>query len=439
MSKGKKIAVTIISIILAICIALAVLYCFADRILIGNTKTEEFDTGSSYFKVGVISDTQLPPTEEAFSDDNLYYNNLKKALNIMKNNDTDMILFAGDIGDLGTYFAFETYQKAIDEVYGNDIPIIQTIMGNHDFWNKDAKTAINHIKAFKKVMGVSPWTHYVVNGYHFIGASPNCGSMTAGYRLTSRWLDRELKKASKDSDGKPIFVMTHNQPYDTCYGSDEWGDKTLNDTFEKYPNVVNFSGHSHYSVLDERSIWQGEYTVMSTQSLSYTELETGKENGTVPPNADVTPMGYIMEFLDNSIDIHRFNFADGDFGYEEKSDMLWSLSLPYENDGKYSFDSRKALNTAPVMTDTNAVANISGEDVILSFKAGKDDDFVHSYKVVIDGKEAKYFFSDFYNGIDNMSEEVTLQLKASEGKHTYEIYSVDSWGAESKECATALL
>lgn len=436
MSKGKKIAVTIISIILAICIALAVLYCFADRILIGNTKTEEFDTGISSFKVGVISDTQLPPTEEAFSDDNLYYNNLKKALNIMKNNDTDMILFAGDIGDLGTYFAFETYQKAIDEVYGNDRPIIQTIMGNHDFWNKDAKTAINHIKAFKKVMGVSPWTHYVVNGYHFIGASPNCGSMTAGYRLTSRWLERELKKASKDSNGKPIFVMTHNQPYDTCYGSDEWGDKTLNDTFEKYPNVVNFSGHSHYSVLDERSIWQGEYTVMSTQSLSYTELETGKENGTIPPNADVTPMGYIMEFLDNSIDIHRFNFADGDFGYEEKSDMLWSLSLPYVNDGKYSFDSRKPLNTAPVMTDTNAVANISGEDVILSFKAGKDDDFVHSYKVVIDGEEAKYFFSDFYNGIDNMSEEVTLQLKASEGKHTYEIYSVDSWGAESKECAT---
>lgn len=439
MSKGKKIAVTIISIILAICIALAVLYCFADRILIGNTKTEEFDTGSSSFKVGVISDTLLPPTEEAFSDDNIYYNNLKKALNIMKNNDADMILFAGDIGDLGTYFAFETYQKAIDEVYGNDRPIIQTIMGNHDFWNKDAKTAINHIKAFKKVMGVSPWTHYVVNGYHFIGASPNCGSMTAGYRLTSRWLERELKKASKDSDGKSIFVMTHNQPYDTCYGSDEWGDKTLNDTFEKYPNVVNFSGHSHYSVLDERSIWQGEYTVMSTQSLSYTELETGKENGTIPPNADVTPMGYIMEFSDNSIDIHRFNFADGDFGYEEKSDMLWSLSLPYENDGKYSFDSRKPLNTAPVMTDTNAVANISGEDVFLSFKAGKDDDFVHSYKVVIDGEEAKYFFSDFYNGIDNMSEEVTLQLKASEGKHTYEIYSVDSWGAESKECATALL
>lgn len=439
MSKGKKIAVTIISIILAICIALAVLYCFADRILIENTKTEEFDTGSSSFKVGVISDTQLPPTEEALKNDDTYVKNMKNALTVLKNNNVDMILFAGDIGDLGTYFAFETYESVIDEVFGDNRPIIQTIMGNHDFWNKDAKIAINHIKAFKKVMGVSPWTHYVVNGYHFIGASPNYGSMTAGYRLTSRWLERELKKASKDSDGKPIFVMTHNQPYDTCYGSDEWGDKTLNDTFEKYPNVVNFSGHSHYSVLDERSIWQGEYTVMSTQSLSYTELETGKENGTIPPNADVTPMGYIMEFSDNSIDIHRFNFADGDFGYEEKSDMLWALSLPYVNDGKYSFDSRKPLNTAPVMTDTNAVANISGEDVILSFKAGKDDDFVHSYKVVIDGEEAKYFFSDFYNGIDNMSEEVTLQLKASEGKHTYEIYAVDSWGAESKECATALL
>ncbi|MGN1328921.1 MAG: metallophosphoesterase family protein [Eubacterium sp.] len=435
MSKGKRIIVTIFLIILVICVILAALYCFADRIIIGKTEVEEFDTGSSSFKVGVISDTQLPPTEEALKNDDTYVKHLKNSLTVMKNDNVDMILFAGDIGDLGTYFAFETYEGVIDEVYGDNRPIIQTIMGNHDFWNKDAKTAINHLKAFKKVMGTSPWTHYVVNGYHFIGASPNNGSMTAGYRLTSRWLNRELKKASKESDGKPIFVMTHNQPLDTCYGSDEWGDKTLNKVLEKYPNVVNFSGHSHYSILDERSIWQGEYTVMTTQSLSYTELETGKENGTIPPNADATPMGYIMEFTGDSIDIHRMNFASENNAKEEKADKLWSLSLPYQNDGKYSFGSRKALNTAPVMTDTNGTANVNGEDVTLSFKAGTDDDFVHSYKVVIDGEETKYFFSDFYNGLDSMSENVILQLKVSEGKHTYEIYAVDSWGEESRECA----
>lgn len=77
--------------------------------------------------------------------------------------------------------------------------------------------------------------------------------------------------------------MTHNQPENTSYGSEDWGDKNLDSVFSKYPNVIDFSGHVHYSLLDERSIWQGAYTVINTQSLSYTELEEGKENGTIPP------------------------------------------------------------------------------------------------------------------------------------------------------------
>ena len=59
----------------------------------------------------------------------------------MKNNQVDMILFAGDIGDLGTAFAFQTYEDAIDEVFGSDRPIIQNIMGNHDYWSKNVFTA----------------------------------------------------------------------------------------------------------------------------------------------------------------------------------------------------------------------------------------------------------------------------------------------------------
>ncbi|MDE6506188.1 MAG: metallophosphoesterase, partial [Eubacterium sp.] len=358
------------------------------------------------------------------------------ALTVLKNNHIDMILFAGDIGDLGTRFAFQTYVDAIDEIFGDDKPIVQTILGNHDYWNKNAFTAINHIKAFEDIMKQSPWTHYVVNGYHFIGASPNYGSMKSGYRITAKWLDKELEKANADSDGKPIFVMTHNQPFDTCYGSDEWGDISLNKVLEKYPNVVNFSGHSHYSILDERSIWQGEYTVMTTQSLSYTELETGKDNGTIPPNADATPMGYIVEFSDKSIDIHRMNFADGNMGYEEKADMLWSFSLPYENNGKYAFASRKANNIAPVITDTTGTVSINEDKIVLSFAAGLDEDFVHSYKVVVDDKETKYFFSDFYNGIDNMKNTVELELENDGSKHNYKIFAVDSWGEESENCIT---
>lgn len=430
----KKAMIIILCVLIVIGIAAAGFVGYEYTNLIDETEIQTFETKNDTFKVAVISDTQLPPTEEALKNDDTYLQNLKKALTVIKNNDVDMILFAGDIGDLGTRFAFQTYVDAIDEVFGDDKPIVQTILGNHDYWNKNAKTAINHIKAFEDIMEQSPWTHYVVNGYHFIGASPNYGSMKSGYRITAKWLDKELEKASADSDGKPIFVMTHNQPFDTCYGSDEWGDISLNKVLEKYPNVVNFSGHSHYSILDERSIWQGEYTVMTTQSLSYTELETGKDNGTIPPNADATPMGYILEFSDNAIDIHRMSFADGNMGYEEKQDMLWSLPLPYENNGKYAFDSRKADNKAPVISDTTGTVSINDDKIVLSFAAGTDDDFVHSYKVVIDDKDTKYFFSDFYNGIDNMKNTVELELENDGDTHNYKIYAVDSWGEKSDNC-----
>lgn len=439
MKKGKKIMIAVISIVLVIVLAFGIgvgsLYAFGDKIIIGKTEIKEFTTENKEFKVGVISDTQLPPTEEALEDSDLYVNHLRDALTVMKNNNVDMILFAGDIGDLGTYFAFETYNNTINEVFGDDKPIIQTIMGNHDFWNKNAKTAINHIKAFKNVTGESPWTHYVVNGYHFIGASPNNGSMAAGYRLTSRWLEKELDAASKASNGKPIFVTTHNQPLDTCYGSDEWGDSSLNEVLSKYPNVVLFGGHSHYSVLDERTVWQGDYTVIQTQSLSYIELETGKENGTVPPNADQNPMGYIMEFTDDEIQIHRMSFEDAN-GREHKANMLWTLPLPYENNKKYDFERRKANNQKPVITNKTGKITVNDEKVELTFIAGEDDDFVHSYKVVIDDKDEKLFFSDYYLGIEDMNDTVTLALKADGKEHTYKIYAIDSWGAESEAFVT---
>ena len=409
---------------------------FGTKSKMKKTETEVFQTESANFKVAIISDSQLPPTQAQLDEDDTFLINLKNALTVIKNNDVDMILYAGDIGDLGTRFAFQTYMDAIDEVFGENKPIIQTIMGNHDYWHKSVFTAINHRKAFQQIMGQSPWTHYVVNGYHFIGVSPDCGSMTAGYVIASQWLDEELQKAEADSNGKPIFVMTHNQPKNTSYGSEDWGDKTLNAVLEKHPNVINFSGHVHYSLLDERSVWQGEYTVINTQSLSYTELEKGKENGTIPPNEAATPMGYIMEFQEDEILLHRINFADGNMGEEQKTNMLWSFPLPYVNDGRYSFEARKAANQAPVVTNTAGTATLKDGNVELSFTAAEDDDFVHSYKVIIDDKETKYFFSDFYNGIADMQKDVTLTLPApTDGtKHTYKIYAVDSWDEESTNC-----
>lgn len=57
-------------------------------------------------------------------------------------------------------------------------------------------------------------------------------------------------------------------------------------------------------------------------------------------------------------------------------------------------------------------------------------------KAFRDDKDTKYFFSDFYNGIDNMKTTVELELENDGKSHNYKIYAVDSWGEESENCIT---
>ena len=401
-----------------------------------KTEIQRFHIPADQFRVGVISDSQLPATPRELRESDVFRTNLKKAMTVFRERNTGVILFAGDIGDLGTRFAFQTYMDVVEEVFAEKRPIIQTIMGNHDYWSRSAFSWIPHRRAFRKIVGVSPWTHYEINGYHFIGASPDCGHMTDGYRRVQEWLEREIESAEAESQGRPVFVMTHNQPADTSYGSEDWGDVGLHQIFSRHPSVVNFSGHVHYSLLDERSIWQGAYTVLNTQSLSYTELEPGKENGTIPPNADRTPMGYLLEFGSSAIDILRIGFSREAIGTEEKADRRWSLPLPYLNDGRYAFQARSRNNQAPYFVQRTGTAVRQEGSVRLEFPAAYDDDFVHSYKVVTDGERVQYYFSDFYNGTDRMQKTVSLTIQGIEHPdrpHRFQVFAVDSWGAESAE------
>lgn len=415
----KYILVTLMIVIMSV----TLMACTVNE----KTEIETYDIDGEVLRVGIISDSQLSPKGE----EDIKYNNLKQSLTVLKNNDVDMILFAGDIGDLGKAPVYDLYNKAIDQVFGDQRPIIQTIMGNHDYWENG--TPYNCRRLFEKKMGHSPWSHYVVGGYHFIGASPAYGGMDDGYKEVAGWLKKELDKAVADDPDKPIFVTTHNYAVDTAYGSDEWGDLYINDIFKNYPQVVNFGGHSHYSILDERAIHQENYTTITTQSVSYTELETGKENGTIPPNADKTPMGLIMDVSSDEIVIHRYNFSVqyGVSGYEEKDPWILPTTLNKQN-FSYTNSIRMANNEAPQMTAASGSSFVKDGKIYLGFSAGKDDDFVHSYKIEWSNGTSQLYFSDFYNGLSAMATTVDLEiLNMPQGNYIAKIYAVDSWGRVS--------
>ena len=62
----------------------------------------------------------------------------------------------------------------------------------------------------------------------------------------------------------------------------------VTDTLSAYPNAVAFSGHSHWTLNDERSIWQGAFTAVSVPSLSCTGVMDGYENGADVRNGKTT-------------------------------------------------------------------------------------------------------------------------------------------------------
>lgn len=166
--------------------------------------------------------------------------------------------------------------------------------------------------------------------------------------------------------------MTHSQPINTCYGSDECGDSSLNDVISKYPNIVLFGGHSHYSMLDEHTVWQGDYTVLQTQSLAYIELESGNENGSIPPNADLSPMGYILDFKSDEIEIHRISFDGAELvGDTRLAKRLYARQLC----GQYSVEKLKAFEDLTNSTNDRLIVfyNFNDEYNLLAEICQKND------------------------------------------------------------------
>ncbi len=369
-----------------------------------------------YLKVGVISDSQLTPC--AWKKNTIYERNLIDSLQTFKSNECNMIIFAGDICNKASDIAYQRYVNCFKYVFGEDMPIVQSIMGNHDYLGFASKKFYR--KLFRDNLNQEPFTHLVINGYHFIGVSPCSANMYDAYRPVEDWLERNINIALADNKDRPIFITTHNAPKDTVYGSDKWGDVYLGEILKKYKQVVNFCGHSHYSILDERSFYFDKYTVLSTQSVSYLEMESGKQNGTIPPMAFDCPMGYIMDFDNDKIFAKRYDLKRN---IELKADTRWQI-YP-QNKRIINKENKPKLNIKDVSyTLINDLTQIK-------FIKTADSDSIHSYKLVINDNVEQYYFSDFYRGIDcTQHQEITL-YDLERGWYDIKIFAVNSYGQVS--------
>lgn len=247
-------------------------------------------------KLGLMSDVHIQDTK------NHELGTFTETLKYFRDQHVDGVVISGDIANLGQIDQFELAMDAWRKVFPNDqlpdgSPVARLfIYGNHDKphvqhndaaaqkkWPVDWK---NHListdpaAAWKKLMGTddyAPIYAKTVKGFVFIG----CHWGHEG-ELAKFLAENEAKLGLKGT--KPFFYAQHPHPLGTvnsAHGSFSWGQDNGRATaaLSKYPNAVAFSGHSHYPLTNDQTIWQGEFTSVGCSSTSYAGFLNGRDDG----------------------------------------------------------------------------------------------------------------------------------------------------------------
>ena len=304
--------------------------------------------GDCRLKVGIVSDTHLSPPEVHNSQGAI--NMFKRVITFFRDQKVDAIMIAGDLTNGGRAAELQKTADCWKEVFGSiDAgPVKVFVTGNHEHnYAKDAP------KVWQEIFG-EPWSPFFikeVKGYSFVGAHWAAWRNEKAFRA---FLDANRAKLS---GGKPFFFAQHAHPQNTCYGTWTWHQADGGPTHKvlaDWPNAVAFSGHTHYSITDQRSVWQGAFTSLGTASLRWLSLPSGRENGKGFKSighrmSDVASdyggaQGMLMNVYDDYMVFERW-----DFSRQEKLGDDWKVPvLRGKNDPRtYSFASRTEKSSAP--------------------------------------------------------------------------------------------
>ena len=275
----------------------------------------------------------------------------------------DAVLIAGDVTDMGTKIAFGSIKAATAPVLKDETQFLATVSTSHD----DRNLGKESLDLYTSVMGQETDFHRVINGFHFIGvsASKNEGEQYGEYQ--KEWLKEQLDAAVADDASKPIFVIHHEHISNTVYGSSDfegWGLPDFSEILKNYPQVVDFSGHSHYPINDARSIWQGEYTALGAGGLYYTEITVDDVKTVHPKNYRFVSTFWVVE-IDAE---NRIRLRAVDLGAQE---YLCEYILESPFDRSYTPEKQRERSMPPVFGEE---AKISMQSNKLVFDAAESTD-----------------------------------------------------------------
>ena len=394
----------------------------------------------SYAKIGLISDLHLAFDLEKKNDRFIHYaNNLYRTFKYFKENGIDILIITGDITNNGFYKNLLYFKKIFYSIYNdNSKPIVISIMGNHDLYNLNFSESKNQIKFYKIINSYSN-SLYIINNYYFILWSHDSHLNSENTISNYSWIRNSLEfsKNNLKREGDPIFIITHMPPKNTVYGSESvWGHTSMYNFLKNYHQIICLSGHSHHSLRNVKSIWQGDFTAVNMQSISYIDIDNYFENAKdvrYESGKDFESMGLIAHLTEKNIIFERVNFNTGEI-LEER----WKIDFPINiKNFIYTFEKRNKKEKPVFHNDNIIIEEIKEKNKYkkyIIFNAAIHSDYVYIYKIVFkninkDFEKVFYYYSDYYK--NEKKREKTIKFKISKdivsGFYKIEIYAIDSF------------
>ena len=288
-----------------------------------------------------------------------------------------------------------------------------------------------------------------------------------------------------DEDGKAILDANGNEQYvektvsgfqkgssdeeDADGGSSSIRKFTTRNIITKYPQVMVFSGHTHNTLVGERSIMQkhgitsvnaggviggGSYGYDSTPKPNTYGDYINSHNG----DKQEYRKGVLIQVdIDGDVRLSRVDFSDdADPRGWSLSKTPWELPRP-ELDGSnltvYDYEGRIAKNKAPVLTGTVTVGsakNSANGNVNVTFSAGLTNDVdeiayyeIKAYKagtntlVKTFKVRADYVFAHIGEGRNNLPTSYSHDIELTAGSYDIKVQAFDEWNLGSQGILTA--
>lgn len=438
----------LISLVLLIATLLSLLGCqkaapASTTVPVQSTKDTYFDNFQPILRFAALSDSHIDDQGTELEEQRLV-----KVLQVAKSyGKLDAVLIGGDFTDYGTKSSMEKVRDLLTQNTDPDTKLMLSL-GNHEYYVDKENAAARFEAVFSSPIN----EHTLINGFHFIKFSPDTTG-NAYSPATLEWLKEELAIAAADDPTKPIFVMQHHVVKDTLFLSDYTvAVDDLYPIFEKYPQIVDFSGHSHYPIHNPRQIWQGDFTALGTGTLSYHSLII---NNLKLPNwytavHDGTNGSWTLGHKRNK-DGGEFYLVEVDakgavmiIAYDVNADKeirRYYIKTPSDPSSFLYTDDRFAASQAPVFgaDATVSVSNVTYNGFDLSFPQATCDDTVESYRVEIYKGNTKVnttiLTSCFY--LDPLPGTMVAKVRGvpMDTEHTAKVYAVNPY---NKACTKPL-